>query len=215
LETSIAATFICLVLAYPVAIHLTKAPRRERELLMLLLVSPLLVSIVIRTFGWLIILGPGGLLSAVARFLGFRPFSLMYTETAVVIGLAHVAFPIMVLSLYSALRNVDPLLMRAARNLGATPTQTFWRVTLPLTLPGVLGGTLIVFALNAGSFVAPSLLGGPWVKTVAYLIWDQTIISLNWPFAAALGLVLLVIIVLITLGYQSVIERRMSIGTFN
>jgi putative spermidine/putrescine transport system permease protein len=212
-RTSILATAICLVLAYPVAVYLSRARKRERELLVLLLLSPLLVSIVIRTFGWLIILGPGGVLSAASKALGFDPVSLMYTETAVVIGLAHVAYPVMVLALYNALQNVDADLAKAAQNLGATPFQAFWQITFPLTFPGMLGGTLIVFALSAGSFVIPNILGGPWVKTAAFLIWDQTVTTLDWPFAAAIGLVLLVVTALAMSIYQRLIERTGFMGS--
>jgi len=119
----------------------------------------------------------------------------------------------MVLALYSALQNVDPLLTRAAENLGATRMQAFWRVTFPLTAPGMLAGTLIVFALSVSQFVTPSLLGGPWVKMVAFLIWEQTIVNIDWPFAAAIGVVLLAVTVAVMLFYQRLVQRSGFKGT--
>jgi putative spermidine/putrescine transport system permease protein len=203
------ATLVCLILAYPVAIYLTKTSQRERQILLLLLLSPLFVTITIRVFGWLIILGPGGLLNSLGKFAGLvkGSFSMLYTQTALIIGLAHVEYPIMVLALFSSLQNVDPNLAQAAQNLGASRIQTFWRVTFPLTLPGMFAGTLIVFALSISQFVTPSLLGGPWVKMVAFLIWEQVIVNINWQFAAALGVLLLLVTLLIMRVYQLVVER--------
>jgi putative spermidine/putrescine transport system permease protein len=214
-KLSALATLVCLVFAYPVALYLSKASSRERQILMVLLLSPLFVSVTIRIFGWIIIFAPGGLLNSLGKFTGLvqGSFSLLYTETALVIGLAHVDFAVMVLALYSALQNVDPLLTRAAENLGATRMQAFWRVTFPLTVPGMLAGTLIVFALSVSQFVTPSLLGGPWVKMVAFLIWEQTIVNIDWPFAAAIGVVLLAVTVFVMLVYQRLVQRSGFKGT--
>jgi putative spermidine/putrescine transport system permease protein len=216
LKLSLFATLLCLVTGTPVAIYLAKAPPRERKVLMFLLIAPLVVSLVIRTFGWLIVLGPGGLFSSVLRGIGFvsQPISLMYTETAVVIGLAHVTFPFMVLAIFSALQNIDPDVRRAASNLGANRRQIFWRITLPLSVPGILAGSLIVFALSVSSFVTPSLLGGAWVKVVAYLIWEQNVAILDWPFAGAIAVILLTVTVLIMVVYSRLVERTWFAGVF-
>jgi len=142
---------------------------RERAILMLLIISPLVVSIVIRNLGWLIILGRRGLLDALAGLLGLGSADLLRTETAVVIGLAHIFYPFMVLSIYGSLQNIDPAVLRAAANLGAGPWRAFSAVTLPLSMPGLIAGSLIVFALSVSSFVTPALLGGARVKVAAYL----------------------------------------------
>jgi putative spermidine/putrescine transport system permease protein len=216
LKISLLVTLVCLVAGYPAAIHLARAPARERDLIMLVLISPLVVSLVIRTFGWLIVLGPSGLVNAVLVGLGLvsRPVKLMYTQTAIVIGLAHVFYPFMVLAIYSALKNVDPDVTRAAQNLGADRMQAFRRVTLPLSVPGMVAGSLIVFALSVSSFVTPSLLGGPWVKVVAFLIWEQNVAILDWPFAAAIAVILLAVTALIMIVYNRLVERTWFAGVF-
>jgi putative spermidine/putrescine transport system permease protein len=143
-----------------------------------------------------------------------RPVKLMYTETAVVIGLAHVFYPFMVLAVYGALQRIDPAVVRAATNLGASPLVAFWRVTLPLSVPGILAGSLIVFALSVSSFVTPALLGGPWVKVVAYLVWEQNLIVLDWGFAAAIAVILLAVTAGIMLAYNRLVERAWFAGVF-
>jgi putative spermidine/putrescine transport system permease protein len=214
LKISGLVTLAALVTGYPVAAYLTAARPRERAVLMLLIVSPLLVSLVIRSFGWVIVLGPRGLVNAALAGLGLAPVRLIYTETAVVVGLTHVFYPFMVLAVYSALQNIDPAVVRAARNLGAGPLQTFWRVTLPLSVPGVVAGSLIVFALAVSSFVTPTLLGGPWVKVVAYLAWEQNLVVLDWGFAAAIAVILLGVTGLVMLAYNQLVERRWFAGVF-
>jgi putative spermidine/putrescine transport system permease protein len=216
LRISLAVTLLTLLTGYPVAVYLLRVGPRERALLMLLVVSPLLVSLVIRSFGWVIVLGPQGLVNASLLALGLvdRPLKLMYTETAVVIGLAHVFYPFMVLSIYGALHRIDPAVDRAARNLGAGPWRAFWRVTLPLSVPGILAGSLIVFALSVSSFVTPALLGGPWVKVVAYMVWEQNLVVLDWGFAAAIAVILLGVTGLIMLAYNRLVERTWFAGVF-
>lgn len=203
------STLVCAVLGYPVALFLTKARPRERSIMMLLIISPLLVSLVIRSLGWIIILGRRGLLDslAAALHLSSGSASLLYTQTAVVIGQAHVFFPFMVLSIYAALQNVDPTVLRAASNLGATPLRTFLNITLPLSMPGVVAGSLIVFALCVSSFVTPMLLGGPWVKVVGYLVWEQALQTLDWSFAAAMATILLVLTGAVMYSYKFASER--------
>lgn len=216
LRISVVVTLLTVVTGYPVAVYLVRAGARERAILMLLVVSPLLVSLVIRSFGWVIVLGPQGLVNAVLLGLGVvdRPMKLMYTETAVVIGLAHVFYPFMVLAVYGTLQRIDPAVVRAATNLGASPLVAFWRVTLPLSVPGILAGSLIVFALSVSSFVTPALLGGPWVKVVAYLVWEQNLIVLDWGFAAAIAVILLAVTAGIMLAYNRLVERAWFAGVF-
>jgi putative spermidine/putrescine transport system permease protein len=216
LKISLMVTVAAAVTGYPVAAYLARARTRERAMLMLLVVSPLLVSLVISSFGWVIVLGPKGLVNAVLLGLGIAttPVKLIYTEGAVVVGLTHVFYPFMVLAIYSALQNVDPAVVRAARNLGAGPIQTFWWVTLPLSTPGLLAGSLIVFALSVSSFVTPTLLGGPWVKVVAYLVWEQNLVVLDWGFAAAISVILLGATAAVMLIYNQLVERRWFAGVF-
>ncbi len=188
-------TLACALTGYPVAYYLDRCGPREQRILSLLIVSPLLVSLVIRSFGWLIVLGRRGLVNSMLTTLGLteRPLQLIHTEFAVVVGLAHVFWPFMVLSVFAALRNIDPRTVAAARNLGASPWTAFRRITLPLSMPGVLAGSVIVFALAVSSFVTPAILGGPWVKMLAVLAYEQTITVLDWGFGATISVVLLVV----------------------
>jgi len=201
------STLVCIIFGYPVALFLMEAGGRERSILMLLIISPLLVSLVIRSLGWIIILGRRGLLDSVTNALHLGSVNLMYSETAVVIGQAHVFFPFMVLSIYAALQNIDPAVLRAASNLGAPPLRVFWNVTLPLSMSGVVAGSLIVFALCVSSFVTPMLLGGPFVKVAGYLVWEQALQVLDWSFAAAIATTLLVLTAIIMYGYKFASER--------
>ena len=164
----------------------------------------------------LIILGPKGVVNTVLIDLGLvkAPLALMYTQTAVIIGLAHVFYPFMVLAILSSLQNIDPVVVRAAQNLGATPVRAFWHVTLPLSTPGVVAGAVIVFALSMSSFVTPSLLGGPWVKVVAFLAWEQAVFVLDWPFAAAISVILLAVTGFILVLSNRVVERGLFVGVF-
>ncbi|MGH7319066.1 MAG: ABC transporter permease [Candidatus Rokuibacteriota bacterium] len=216
LKLSLLVTLVALLAGYPVALYLARASARERRLLMLLVVSPLVVSLVIRSYGWLIMLGPKGVVNALLTGLGLvrAPVKLIYTEFAVVIGLAHVFYPFMVLAIASALQNIDPAVLRAAENLGAGPFRVFRRVTLPLSIPGVVAGSLIVFALSVSSFVTPTLLGGPWVKVVAYLAWEQNLVVLDWAFAGAIAVILLAVTGLIMLVYSRLVERTWFAGVF-
>ncbi len=212
IHISLAVTLVCVVLGYPVALYLTRCGARERAILMLLIISPLVVSIVIRNLGWLIILGRRGLLDALAGLLGFGSADLLRTETAVVIGLAHIFYPFMVLSIYGSLQNIDPAVMRAAANLGAGPWRAFSAVTLPLSMPGLIAGSLIVFALSVSSFVTPALLGGARVKVAAYLVWEQTLQLLDWGFASAIATILLIVTAIIMYAYKRFAERSWFAG---
>jgi putative spermidine/putrescine transport system permease protein len=216
LRVALFVTVAALAAGYPLALYLTKIGMRERATLLLLVVSPLLVSVVIRSFGWVIILGPRGLINWALQGIGLTssPVKLIYTEMAVVIGLAHVFIPFMVLAIFAALRNIDPAVVRAAQSLGAGPIRAFWRVVFPLSIPGVVSGSVIVFALSVSAFVTPTLLGGPWVKVVAYLAWEQNSTVLDWPFSAAISVILLAVTVLIVTFSNRLVERRLFAGTF-
>jgi putative spermidine/putrescine transport system permease protein len=216
LKLSLFVTLACFLTGYPVALYLARTPPRERAALMLLVISPLVVSLVIRSFGWLVILSPRGVVNAllVGLELVEAPVKLIYTQTAVVIGLAHVYYPFMVLAIHSALQGIDPAVIRAAQNLGASPARSFWRVTFPLSIPGVVAGSLIVFALSVSSFVTPVLLGGPWVKVVAYLAWEQALSVVDWSFAATISVILLMVTGVIIAVSNRLVERHWFAGVF-
>lgn len=202
------ATVCSLVLGYPVAYVLARSRGRLRAYLTLGILAPLLVSVVVRTFGWLVILGPNGLVNSPLVGLGLvsEPLKLLYTETAIVLGLTHVFLSFMVLSIAAALGRIDPALLRAAQNLGANERQTFVRVVLPLSLPGVAAGCLIVFTLATSAFITPALLGGPRVKVMSFLAYQQTLLLSDWPSGAAIAFVLLAITGAAVLVYLRVLE---------
>jgi putative spermidine/putrescine transport system permease protein len=208
LKIAAQVTLMALLLAYPVAFYLSRTSGKERTYLTLLIVSPLLVSLVIRSFGWLIVLGPRGLINSTLRGWGIveSPLALMYTENAVLVSLIHVFYPFMVLPIAGSLQNIDPSVVRAAQNLGAGRWQVFRRVILPLSLPGVVAGCVIVFALTCSAFVTPLILGGPKVKVMAYSVWEQVISLLNWPFGAAIAFLLLFITLALIFAYNRWLE---------
>jgi putative spermidine/putrescine transport system permease protein len=208
LKLALLTTASTLLLGYPVAYHLTRCSGRRRAYLTLLIVAPLLVSVVVRSFGWLVILGPHGLVNSVLTGLGVvaDPLRLLYTETAIVVGLTHVFLSFMVLSVAASLGRIDPALIRAAQNLGASERQAFLRVVLPLSLPGVAAGSLIVFTLAASAFITPALLGGPRVKVMSYLAYQQTLLLSDWPYGSAIAFILLALTALCVVVYLRVLE---------
>jgi putative spermidine/putrescine transport system permease protein len=206
---SIIVTIACLLIGYPEAYFLTQLQGRIKALVMMIVVSPLLISAVTRTFGWFIMLGNNGVVNNAIIGLGLSetPLKLLYSETGIVIGLTHVLVPMMVLSIYASLQRRDPALVRAAESLGASPLIAFLKVTLPLSLPGILAGSVLVFTMAMSAFVTPAVLGGSRVRVVAYLVYEEFLQMLNWPFGAALALVLVVLTMTIVLVYHRLMER--------
>jgi putative spermidine/putrescine transport system permease protein len=206
---------ICLVLGMPVAWCIRLAPRRLRGVLLLALLAPLLVSVVVRSFGWIVLLGEFGMLNAGLRALGVPPGSTMlrthlFTEAAVLAGLVHVFFPFMVLALLGAIQKIDLRLVQAARSLGAGRLRTFQAIA-PLTLPGVVAGVTTVFALATGSYVTVAVLGGTGVRVLAVVAYEQAVSGMNWPFGAAIGVLLLATTtILLRLFEAAVLRVRLS-----
>lgn len=200
-------TAIAIGLGYPVAYWLVSLPPRRRAAVIGLVVLPLMTSVVVRSFGWFIILGETGVLNQVLLKLHVvpRPLRIIYTDTATIIGLVHILLPFMVLSINSVLENRDPALEQAAQNLGASPLRTFLHVTLPMSIPGLATGSLIVFVLTISSFVTPTLLGGPTRKVLAALVYEQGLMLFNWPFSAALAFSILAISVFVLAIYLRVV----------
>jgi putative spermidine/putrescine transport system permease protein len=160
--------------------------------------------------------GNHGSINTVLQAVGLTqsPIRFMYTEGAVIVGLTHVYFPFMALALIASLDNIDPNIMRAARSLGAGPLRRFATVLFPMSLPGVLSGSVVVFSLSAGAFITPSILGGGRVRVVAYMAYEQTMVTFNWPRAAAIGFLLLFVFLCILLPYNWLLERGRFRGAF-
>jgi len=200
---------LCLLFGWPLAYHLSAARGRARAYLTLVIMVPLLISVVVRSFGWVVILGPHGLVNNTLMVLGLtdEPLRLLFTEGAVIVGAVHMLLPLMVLPISAALDNIDPAVIRAARNLGAGPVRVFARVLLPLSLPGVLAGLTITFGLAASAFVTPAALGGARLKFMSSLIYQYNVIVLDWPFGGALSVILVATTVLILALTTCAFER--------
>jgi putative spermidine/putrescine transport system permease protein len=194
-RVSALVTLVSLLLGYPLAISLARASGAWRTIQLLLVISPLFVSVVVRAYGWLLLLGTRGVVNGALTGLGLqeRPTRFLGTEGAVVAGLAEALLPFMVLALSAVLQRQDPALVEAARSLGASAFGAFLRVTLPLSLPGALAGSLLVFMVSMGSYATPALLGGSQVRLMVTEIYAQVTSVFNWPFGAALSIVLLLV----------------------
>ncbi len=210
LRLGVITTVVALVLSYPLAYHLARASSVMKGFLMMLVLTPLLVGVVIRTYSWMILLSDTGLINSLLTSWGAQPAHLMYNDTGVTIGLVHIYIPFMVLSLAGPLQGIDPDIERAARSLGAGAWQAFWRVTWPLSLPGVVSGSVLVFVLAISSYVIPSLLGGFTVITVP-LLAIRTITELfNWPLGSALTIVFFALTVVIVWLFLRLMSRAMK-----
>jgi len=190
---------LCLVIGYPVAYFVALLPSRRRMIVLLLLLFPLMVSNVVRAYGWVAILGRRGVINTGLRDLGLIdvPLDLLYSTEAVVVGLMTILLPYMVISIANTLSGLDPRYEEAAQSLGAGPIRTFVHVTLPLSTPGVASGMLLVFLLTLSAYVTITLLGGPRSKLLVSMIYDS-VVSFQWPRAAALAFILLAIALVLT-----------------
>ena len=201
-------TLICVAIGAPEAYILSRMGNPWRSILLLVVLAPLLVSVVVRAFGWSMLLGPEGLVNGALQLIGIGPVKMLYTEIAVVIALVHVMLPFMVIPVWTSLQKLDPGVENAALSLQATPFTTLRRIVLPQVLPGILSGSLIVFGLAASSFAIPGLLGGRRLKMVATVVYDEYLHELNWPLGAAIALTLLVANLVVMLSYNRLVEGR-------
>ena len=212
LRISLVTSVLAILLGYPVALVMVRSRPVVTRAITLIVIAPLIVSVVVRSYGWQLVLGngPTGLMNWVLLSLGLieTPIAILYTETAVVIGSLHVFFPMMVLPLASALGKIEPSLEQAARTLGAPWWSVFRRVTLPLSLPGLVAGFTLVFSLTAGSYVTPVLLGGTNALMLGNLIEQQIFTVYDWPFGAAIATVLVVIVLAVNLLSMRLLEGR-------
>jgi putative spermidine/putrescine transport system permease protein len=201
IQIGLLTTAACAVLGFPVAYFLARAPARWLGVWLFLLVTPLMVSSVIRIFGWLVLLGRRGLVNATLEAAGFRGVDLLHNVPAVVVGLTELLLPFMVLPLMAAIETIPRSVEEAARNLGANSLQLFWRVLLPLSLPGLVSGSLLVYTVAISALVTPALMGGRKVRMLGNLVYDEVLTSMNWPFAASIAVILLIVTAAVMLGY--------------
>lgn len=210
LGIAVVTTLICILLGAPEAYILSRMRSPWRSVFLIVCLSPLLISVVVRTLGWALLFGRNGVINQALGALGIGggPIPLLYTHHGVVIALVHVALPFMVISVWASLQRLDPRVAHAAVSLGAGQFTMFRRVILPQIIPGILSGSLIVFAMAASAFATPAIIGGRQLKVVATATYDEFLGTLNWPLGAALAICLLVINATIMLTYNRVLERR-------
>ncbi|SDZ90828.1 ABC transporter permease [Rubrimonas cliftonensis] len=185
---------LTLVLGVAIGLIFLEASPAQRTALLFIIILPLLLSVVVRTFAWIVILGSEGVVSNAALALGLTsaPFSLLQTELGLIISLAQIELPLMLLPLLSVMGRIDPNLLDASRALGASRWRTLWRVILPLSAPGLTAGCLLVFASSTAAFISQSVIGGGRLIYMPLVIWQQSIVVYNWPFAAVVSLCLLI-----------------------
>ena len=213
IEVAAIATLITLLIGYPMAYAIAKAPTAWRLPLLMLIILPFWTSFLIRVYAWIGILKNNGLLNDLLMALGLtdQPIEILYTQTAVYIGIVYSYLPFMILPLYATLIRLDDTLLEAAADLGCPPWKQFLTVTLPLSLPGVIAGSMLVFIPVMGEFVIPDLLGGPESLMIGKLMWTEFFSNKDWPVAAALAAVLLVALIIPFVLWQH-FEQRQEAG---
>jgi putrescine transport system permease protein len=210
---ALVCTALCLLLGYPMAYAIATAPERRRVLLLMLVVLPFWTSFLIRVYAWIGILKPNGLLNNFLIWLGLidQPLAILHTQLAIYIGVVYSYLPFMILPLYANLTRLDPGLLEAAADLGCRPLRAFFKVTLPLSMPGIVAGSMLVFIPVVGEFVIPDLLGGPQSLMVGKMLWTEFFSNKDWPLAAALAIVLLGLLVVPFVLMQR-LEQRLDDG---
>lgn len=207
---AVLVTLLCIAIGVPEAYVLTRLSERWRAVSVVIVLGPLLISVVIRTLGWAVLLGNEGVINNALMAMGLvsEPVKIMFTFTGVVIAMVHVLVPFMVLAVWTSLQKLDPATEQAAQSLGASLPTVLRRIVLPQVIPGVLSGALIVFALAASAFATPAIIGGRRLKVVPTTIYDEFLGNLNWPLGAALAVVLVLIVLVVSMGVNRLVERR-------
>jgi putative spermidine/putrescine transport system permease protein len=206
---AVLVTALTAVIGYPVAYYFVRSRSRHKHWIFIGVISPLLVSIVVRTIGWTIILGNEGLVNGLLRGVGAirEPLPLMNSVWSVALGLTHVLLPFMILSIASVLGKIDRALEESAAILGANPARTFWRITLPLSIQGIAAGSILVFCLTIGAYITPWWLGRGKVLLFSTTIYDQILVIIDWPFGAAAAMVLVAATLAILLVHFAAVRR--------
>ena len=210
LKIAAIATLLCLLLGYPMALGITRARASLRMPLLLLVILPFWTSFLIRVYAWIGILKGNGLINNLLLWLGVidEPLRLLHTDLAVYLGIVYAYLPFMVLPLYATLSRMDGSLLEAAADLGCRPVSAFWRVTVPLSVPGIIAGSLLVFVPAVGEFVIPDLLGGPDSLMIGKVLWTEFFNNRDWPVAAAVAVALLALLVVPVLLFERFRERE-------
>ncbi|HIE77496.1 MAG TPA: ABC transporter permease subunit [Candidatus Thioglobus sp.] len=212
LKIALISTLITLVIGYAIAYSITKAPTRWKGLLLLMVILPFWTSFLIRVYAWIGILKTEGLLNLMLLSLGItdQPLTIMNTNLAVYIGIVYSYLPFMILPIYANIEKMDGSLIEAAADLGCRPFKTFWKITIPLSIPGILAGCFLVFIPAVGEFVIPDLLGGTETLMIGKVLWIEFFSNRDWPLASAVAVILLAMLILPIMYYQKSQEKAIS-----
>ncbi|HET7716171.1 MAG TPA: ABC transporter permease subunit [Bauldia sp.] len=210
LRIALLSTFLTLLIGYPIAYGMARTPKKWQATLVMLVILPFWTSFLIRVYSWIGILKKEGLLNQFLLWVGVidEPLTILNTSWAVYIGIVYSYLPFMVLPLYAALERLDHTLLEAAADLGSPPIRSFWQITFPLSLPGVIAGCFLVFIPVTGEFVIPDLLGGSDTLMIGKTLWSEFFNNRDWPIASAVAVVLLLILVIPIVLFQNVEQRR-------
>lgn len=210
IRIALISTLFALLIGYPIAYYIARAPEPKRSILLMMVILPFWTSFLLRVYAWMGFLRTNGVINNTLMALGITdsPIQMMQTDFAVYIGIVYTYLPFMILPLYANLTKLDGALLEAASDLGASPTVTFLTVTLPLSLPGIVAGSMLVFIPAIGEYVIPALLGGPDTLMIGRVLWDEFFGSRDWPVASAVAIVMLVLVVAPIMWLQSVQNRR-------
>lgn len=209
-------TLICLIIGYPLAYFISNQSQRKKNILLFLVTLPFWTNFLVRIYAWMIILRTEGFLNNVLLWMNLinKPFEILFTDKAVLIGMVYGYLPFMILPLYASIEKLDRNYLDAARDLGATPIKTFWRVIIPLTKPGIIAGSILVFVPSLGAFIIPDLLGGAKSMMIGNLIKDQFLSARDWPFGSALSFIVMAVVLILLMIYlrfgQTVSEKLYS-----
>ena len=205
---AVKTTIICLLLGYPIAYFISRSSEKMQTILVLIVTIPMWINALVRTYAWIGLLSEGGLISKILSVFGFGGGELLYTEGAVLLGMVYNFLPFMILQINTSLCKMDHSLLEAAADLGAHPVQTFWKVTFPLSLPGVINGITLVFLPAVSSFFIPKLLGGGQYFLIGNMIENQFITVGEWNFGSAISMIMAVIMMLLMMLVRKVEARN-------
>ncbi|MCP8968469.1 ABC transporter permease [Ectobacillus ponti] len=214
MKIALLTTVLCLLIGYPFAYMITLAEKRRQSLLLLLVSLPFWINFLVRSYAWIVILRSQGLVNTILLKLGLIevPLQLLYNEGAVLLGMVYALLPFMILPVYASLEQLDKRKLEAASDLGATPFQAFWHVTLPLTRPGIASGSILVFVSSIGMFVVSDVMGGAKVPLIGNVIQNQFLGARNWPFGSALSLILVLLTMILIFLYYRIAGPRENGG---
>ena len=208
-KLALITVFFSLLICYPAALWISNLNPRLRNFFIFLITLPFFASLIVRLFAWMIILKPSGVLNQILMSLNIitEPILMLFTEGAVIVGMVYVLIPFMFLPLYASIEKIDPKIIEASKDLGANKFITFYKVTLPLSLPGIIGGSILVFIPSLGNFIVPDLLGGAKVMMIGNLIEQSFLMGRNWPFGSAISMMLMTTVVIFLLFYVRSISK--------